>query len=220
MRSVLILFVSIIILASCAPSRLVRPLDKGQKSVSANLGGPLIGFKNTVIPVPMTSVLYAQGVTNKTSAFGSVHATAMLFGIFQTDIGVCQGLYYNDSLRLGISATPALNMAFDKWEHHFKCWPQLDLNFYWELKPKKSFLYGGVNNWFELAKYKAYGEIQQNHWLVSPQVGFTYCRKKWNYSFEVKYLVPYIENTPNVVDYKGINGKGAIGIYLNFSRKF
>jgi hypothetical protein len=222
MKNVFVVFcLSLIFLfASCAPSRLVRPLDKGQKVVSASLGGPLIGFKNTVIPVPMTTVVYAQGLTNKTSVFGSVHPTSMLFGIFQTDIGICQRLYYNDSLRIGISVNPAINMAFDKWEHHFKCWPQLDLNFYWNIKPNKSFLYAGVENWFELSKYKAYGETQQNHWLVNPQLGYSYVRKKWNYNLEVKYLVPYIDNLPNVVDYKGINHKGAVGVYLNFTRKF
>lgn len=213
-------FVSLTLFNSCAPSRLVRPLDKGQKVVSASLGGPLIGFNNTVIPVPLTTLMYAQGITNKTSVFGSVHTTSMLFGVFQTDIGVCQRLYYNDSLRIGISANPALNLAFDKWEQHFKCWPQLDLNMYWNIKPNKSFVYAGVENWFELSKYKAYGEIQQNHWLVNPQIGYSYVRKKWNYNLELKYLVPYINNTPNVVDYKGINGKGAIGVYINFTRKF
>jgi hypothetical protein len=211
---------SLVIFNSCTPSRLVRPLDKGQKVVSASLGGPLIGFAGTVIPVPLTTVMYAQGLSNKTSVFGSVHTTSMLFGVFQTDIGVCQRLYYNDSLRIGFSVNPALNLAYDKWEGHFKCWPQLDLNAYWDIKPKKSFVYAGVENWFELSKYKAYGETQQQHWLVNPQIGYNYVRKKWNYNFELKYLVPYINNLPNVVDYKGINHKGAIGVYINFTRKF
>ena len=210
----------VLLLASCTPSRLVRPLEKGQKVVSASLGGPLIGFAGTVIPVPLTSVMYAQGITNKTSVFGSVHATSMLFGVFQTDIGICQSIYYNDSLRIGFSVNPAINLAYDKWEGHLKCWPELDLNMYWNIKPKKSFFYAGVENWFELSKYKAYSQTQQNHWLVNPQAGYSYVRKKWNYNIELKYLVPYINNTPNVVDYKGIGGKGAIGIYLNFTRKF
>src|ERR1035437_5357458 len=156
-------FALLFLFSSCTPSSLVRPLDKGQKVVSASLGGPLIGFAGTTIPVPLTSVMYAQGITNKTSVFGSVHPTSLLFGVFQTDIGICQGLYYNDSLRIGFSVNPALNLAFDKWEKQFKCWPQLDVNMYWNIKPNKSFLYAGVENWFELAKYKAYKETQQKH---------------------------------------------------------
>lgn len=205
---------------SCTPSRLVRPLEKGQKAINAHLGGPLIGFSGKTIPIPFTSVMYAQGLTNKTSVFGSIHTTSLLFGVFQTDIGACYQLYYHDRLRTGLSVTPALDMAFDKWEKKFKCWPQLDINAYWDIKPKKSFLYLGVDNWFEMARYKAHDQLQKNHWLFNPQLGFTYVRKKWNYNIEAKYLVPNIKNTPNVVDYRGINGHGAIGIYLSFTRQF
>ena len=37
---------------SCAPSRIIKPLNKGEKAVSINAGGPLIGFAGTKIPVP------------------------------------------------------------------------------------------------------------------------------------------------------------------------
>jgi len=208
------------VLFSCAPSRMVRPLEKGQKVVSAHLGGPLIGFAGTTIPIPFTTVHYAQGLSNKTSVFGSVHTTAMLFGVFQTDIGACQQVYYNDSLRLGFSVNPVLNLAFDKWEKKFKCWPQLDVNAYWEIKPKKSFVYIGVENWFELAGKKAHDVKQTNRWIVAPQLGYTYVRKKWNYGFETKFIAPNLKNLPNAVDYRGIGGKGALGVYLSFTRKF
>jgi len=204
----------------CTPSRIVRPLEKGQKVINAHLGGPLIGFAETTIPIPFTSVLYGQGITNKLSAFGSLHTTSLLFGVFQTDIGVCYKLYYNEKMKLGISTTPSLNIAFDKWEGNLKVWPLLDINAYWELEPKKSFFYAGLNNWFELAEYKAHNQKQTNYWLMNPQAGFTYARQKWNYNIEMKYLVPNIKNEPNVVDYKSFNNNGAIGLYFGFTRKF
>jgi hypothetical protein len=209
-----------LLFVACAPSRVVRPLEKGQKQVNAHLGGPLIGFAGTTIPIPFTSLTYAQGLRKNTTVYGSVHTTSLMFGVFQTDIGACQNLYYNDSLKLGFSASPALNLAFDKWEKNFRCWPQLDVNAYWELKAKKSFVYAGVENWFELSSYKAHQQKQQTHVLINPQIGFTYCRTKWNYNTELKYLAPGKVNTPNIVDYKGIGGKGAIGFYLSVSRKF
>ncbi|MBL4594071.1 MAG: hypothetical protein JKX68_09685, partial [Flavobacteriales bacterium] len=118
---------------SCMPSRIVRPLDKGQKAVGAHLGGPLIGFTGTTIPMPFTSIMYAQGITEKTTVFGSIHITSLLFGVIQTDIGACHNLYYNDSSRIGLSVTPAINMAYDKWEGKFKLWPQVDVNMYWDI---------------------------------------------------------------------------------------
>jgi len=205
---------------SCMPSRIVRPLDRGQRAIGAHLGGPLISFVGTTIPMPFTSLMYAQGVTEKTTAFGSIHVTSLLFGVIQTDIGACYNLYYNDSVRLGLSVTPAVNMAYDKWEGNFKFWPQVDVNIYWDIRPKKSFVYLGVDNWFELSSKKAHGEDQTNRWIVNPQIGYTNVRNKWNYNLEFKYLVPYLENQPNVVDYQGIGGKGAIGVYVSFTRKF
>jgi len=207
-------------LFSCAPSRIVRPLDKGQKAIGLNLGGPLIGFSGTTIPVPFTSLMYAQGVTEKTTVFGSIHTTSLLFGVIQTDIGVCHRLYYSDSTRIGLSVTPAINLAYDKWEGNFKVWPQIDINVYWDIKPKKSFVYLGVDNWFELSGKKAHEQTQQNRWIINPQIGYTNSRNKWNYNIEFKYLVPYLNNEPGVVDYKGVNGKGAVGVYLSFTRKF
>ena len=208
------------LLFSCMPSRIVRPLDKGEKAVNLHVGGPLIGFAGTTIPVPFTSLMYAQGVTDKTTVFGSLHTTSLLFGVVQTDIGACQNLYYNDSLKLGISVTPAINMAYDTWEGNFKLWPQLDVNAYWDIKPQKSFVYFGVDNWFELSGTKAHNQSQKNRWIINPQIGFTHVRNKWNYNIEGKWLTPYLKNTPNVVDYKGISGKGAVGIYISFTRKF
>jgi len=208
---------------SCAPSRLIRPLDKGQKVVSANIGGPLFHYSGTVIPVPLTSLMYAQGITDNTSVFGSVHTTALLFGVAQTDIGVCQRLYYNDSLHLGISVNPALNIAQEFWPQFsggFKLWPQIDLNAYWEIHPKKSFVYAGFENWFELATQRADAQPQTTHWLFCPQVGYTYSRLKWNYSIELKYIAPNLDNLPNVVDYVGIGGKGTLAFYISVSRKF
>lgn len=210
----------VLLFNSCAPSRIVRPLDKGQKAISANFGGPLMGFAGTTIPMPLTSIVYAQGVTDNATVFGSVHSTALLFGVLQTDIGVCYSPYYNDSLRLGVSITPALNVAVDTWEGNFKLWPQVDVNVYWDIKPKKSYIYAGIDNWFELSSTRAHGEAQQNRWLFNTQLGFTHVREKWDYNFEAKYLLPYLENEPNVVKYRGISGKGAIGLYFTLTRKF
>jgi len=217
---IIIAWILVFHLFSCMPSRIVRPLDKGQKTIGAHLGGPLIGFAGTTIPIPFTSIIYAQGVSEKTTVFGSIHTTSLLFGVIQTDIGACYNIYYNDSVRIGFSVTPAINMAYDKWEGNFKLWPQVDVNMYWDIKPKKSFVYLGVDNWFELSDKKAHDQDQTNRWIINPQIGYTNVRKKWNHNIEIKYLVPYKDNEPGVVDYKGINGKGAVGIYVSFTRKF
>lgn len=214
------IFLTGVILQNCAPSRFVKPLAKNENAVSVNLGGPLIHFDNAVTPLPFTSVMYGRGINNSTTVFGSIHSTALLFGNFQTDIGVCQSLYKNDSLKLGITCNPAVNMVYDKWNQNFRMWPQLDLNVYKDILKQKAFVYVGLTNWFELSRKKAHQEVQKNHALINPHIGMTYITKKWNYTLECKFMEMNRKNIPNVVEYVGINQKGAVGVYLNFTRRF
>ncbi len=207
-------------LYSCAPSRVVRPLKKGEKQVAANLGGPMIGFAGTTIPLPLSAFSYAQGVNEDVTVFGGLHSTALLYGVIQTDIGVCYNLYHPDSSRLGVSVNPVLNFAYDTWEGNSRLWPEIDVNVYWEFNTDKSFVYAGASNWFELSSEGTHEQELSNRWLINPHLGYTYVRDKWNYNIETKWLVPNIDNRPNVVDYRGINGSGAIGLYFTFTRKF
>ena len=220
LRLVAIVFFIGCVFQNCAPTRFVKPLAKKENAVAANLGGPLIHFGKAVIPIPFTSIMYGRGLTNSTTVFGSVHTTALLFGNFQTDIGVCQQLYKNDSLKFGVTINPAINMVFDKWNKNFRAWPQLDLNIYKDVFKQKGFVYVGLTNWFELSSKKAHGEVQKNHALINPHIGITYNKNKWAYTFECKFLQMNKKNKPNVPDYVGINQRGALGVYLNFARKF
>ena len=212
-------FISLV-LQNCAPTRFVKPLAKNQNAISANLGGQLIHYGKAVTPIPFTSFMYGRGITNSTTAFASIHTTAMLYGNFQSDIGVCQSLYNHDSLKFGITINPTVNMVYDKWNKNFRAWPQLDVNIYKDIFKDKAFVYVGLTNWFELSAKKAHNETQTNHALINPHIGLTYNTKKWGYTLECKFLQMNKNNKPNVVDYVGIQQKGAVGIYLNFARRF
>lgn len=205
---------------NCAPTRFVKPLAKNENAVAANLGGPLIHYGKAVIPIPFTSIMYGRGLTNSTTGFASLHTTAALYGNFQTDLGICQRVYKNDSLKFGITINPAVNMVYDKWSKNFRAWPQLDVNVYKDILKQKAFVYIGLTNWVELSAKKAHGEVQQNRILINPHIGMTYNTKKWGYTLECKFLQMNKNNKPNVVDYVGIQQKGAIGVYLNFARRF
>ena len=110
LRLFAIVFFIVIAFQNCAPTRFVKPLAKKENAIAANLGGPLIHFGKAVTPIPFTSIMYGRGITNSTTVFGSVHTTALLFGNFQTDFGICQRLYKNDSLKFGITINPAINI--------------------------------------------------------------------------------------------------------------
>ncbi len=214
-----ILLIIPLVWVSCAPTRIVKPLAKGEKTLSFNVGGPLINFAGAPIPVPLSSITYSKGITNSITAFSGLHTTALLFGVFQTDIGICSQLYYNPVQKFGISINPVINFAIDRWEWNARLWPELDINIYKDLG-KKFLLYGGVANWFELNKIRPHNEKQQQFIFINPHLGLLLAPGKWSYCLETKYLMGSIKNKPNVADYIGISNHGAIGIYLNVSRKF
>ncbi len=218
MQKISVIFL-LLVLVSCAPSRIVKPLAKGEQAIGVNLGGPLINFGGLPIPIPYTSAFYAKGMSSKTTAFGSLHLTALAFGVFQTDIGLCTNVFYSPKFKLGMSANPAINFAIDKWEWKAKIWPQLDVNMYKNIG-SKSFLYFGVSNWFEPSNTRAHGEGQNKNWFMNPQLGFQYAPNKWTYGIESKWVAPGVSNQPNVPDYMGPHHQGAIGVYFQIMRRF
>lgn len=216
----ILILLGLALLNACAPTRIVKPLEKGQKDVSFSLGGPLIGFAGTTIPIPYTSVCYANGVKDNLTAFGSLHLTSLAYGVFQTDLGVVTELKKQDGFVPGISIVPAANLMFDKWEKKFSFYPALDYNFYWNYKQKENYFYIGGTNWFELRGTRAHGEVQENRFIPSFQVGHTFKRPKMTYTIEMKYINPFVGNNDIIVDYRSFGDKGAVGIYFGISKRF
>ncbi len=207
-------------LLACNTTRVVKPLSKGEKQVGAGLGGALITFVGVPMPLPLTNVYGAYGLNDRTTAFASLHTTALLFGVFQTDIGVNQNLLKQKKYIPGISVSPIANLMFDKWDGNFSFYPQVDLNAYWNYGKKQHLLFTTFNNWFELRKTKAHNETQTTHWLPSIGVGHQWHGNKLNWQLEAKYIAPNQPNKNIVVDYIGLGDKGTFGLYIGVSRKF
>lgn len=72
MRIYIFIFLALTVL-SCAPSRFIEPLSKNQQALSFNIEGSLIDYGGTTIPIPLTSLTYAYGLSNNLTAFGSLH---------------------------------------------------------------------------------------------------------------------------------------------------
>jgi hypothetical protein len=217
LRSLKWMTLSLFFISSCTPSRLVKPLKKGEQTLSGSFGGPLIKFSGAPIPLPFSTVSYAKGLTNKVSGFAGLHTTALLFGNFQTDLGACIDAYSKN--KIGISITPAIQAAVSyKDINSFRLWPSIDLNARYEFD--KGFLYLGTHNWLETSKMRVH-ETKQNKWILPTfHLGFTKTNTKWNHQFEAKWYLPSTAVYPGVVDYIGLNKKGAFGIFYCITRKF
>lgn len=212
--------VSLLSLAFCTPSRYVKPLQKKQGAASFSFGGPLIKFSNAPIPIPFTTLGYGRGVTDKITAFGNLHMTSLLFGNLQADAGCSIGLKSDDS-HYGFSVSPAVQVAYNlRNKTGFRLWPTLDLNAYLHPNKKNSYAYAGVNSWFELSAKKAHDQTQVRRLIPNTHLGYVFVRTKWQHQFELAYLAMGIANTPGVVEYIGVSGKGSLGIHYSLIKKF
>jgi hypothetical protein len=209
-----------VFLFACNPTRIVQPLQKGQIQAGANFGGPLIKLGPVPMTVPLTSVYGAYGLTDRTSTFVSLHTTSLMFGVFQTDLGITHQLIAPRKFIPGFSISPIANMMFDFWEYQFRLYPQLDINAYWPYGSKKKLIYLTMNNWFELQNTKAHDEPQTTHWLPNFGVGHQWNGSKYGVQAEFKYIAPNQSNQDIVVDYISFNGNGALGFYIGLHRKF
>lgn len=212
--------VLLLLMYGCAPSRYVKPLAKNQQALSFSFGGPLIKFSGAPIPIPFSTIGYAKGLTDNLTIYGNLHSTSALFGNSQLDLGTSFHIYKKEN-KYGISASPALQLAYSvRNRSGFRLWPSLDLNGYFHLKEKPSYLYAGINSWFEFSSTRAHEQAQQKHAIPNAHLGFTRVRTKWQHQFELKYLGIGIPNLPGVVDYVGVSHKGSFGIYYSVTRKF
>ncbi len=204
----------------CAPARFVKPLDKGENALTFAGGGPLIAYKGSTIPIPLSSVTLGHGFRSSLTGFVGLHTTSLAFGVTQWEFGAVKRLVSQHGWLPGISVTPTLNIMYDKWTHQSSWFPQLDAHVYWRYSKLPNYTYVGMSNWFEPRHYKAEGEVQQVHWVPAIDLGHTFMRHAWDYTLEIKYIAPSYSNKNIVVDYASPGSNGAIGLYVGITKKF
>lgn len=204
---------------SCAPSRFVKPLAKKQQAIDLALGGPLINYKSLIIPTPFLTATYGYGIDSTLTGFGSLNITSAIYGNFQMELGAVKRISRQKGFIPAISITPVANIIYRNKDAS-KFYPQLDLNAYWDYNKGKDLFYIGLSNWFELAQKRAFKVDQPYHWLLSPMIGHSFVRRKYNLTIEAKVIAANVSYLSNVVDYESPFGKhGAFGIYFSYTRK-
>ena len=218
-----IAILALIVWSSCNTQRIVKPLEKGNHQIQANLGGPLIGFAGTTIPIPLTSVGYAYGLTDSLTIHSGVQLTNLAYQNLQYDLGLTYGFLKPNGWIPGLSGSMALNYLRDFRQGNQALYPQLDANLFWDYG-NNHFMYLGTTNWIEFGSNRSHNEPIEQRLLSGIQFGNTFCTDKWNFTIESKWLAPTRNSNNLSVDYKtySISGerKGAVGLYFGISRNF
>ncbi len=219
MKKIAIIIV-IAFLWSCAPTRFVKPLEKDQKVLGFNFGGPLIKFSGLKIPIPYTSLYAGYGWKEKSTLHGGLHLTALAYKTLQFDFGITHSLLNQNHKIPGISVNGTLNLMTSLRDGATRFYPQIEANAYWEYSNKTWMTYVGTSNWLDFQKGKRISEENHQYILPTFHVGQSFRWKKMEVSLEYKYLVPWNENQKTVVDFVVNGNKGANGLYLNLKRSF
>lgn len=227
-------FFVILVTVGCSSTKFYEPLNKGEQVLTSHFGGPIATVPGIgSIPLPFTSIGYANGVTDRLTAFGSIYPTSLLFGVGQLDLGVNFGLWESSLKNQGLSITPALNTLVDLYTGTNRFWPQLDVNFYsnymtWKTFDefgklstiKKNGYYVGLSNWIDPYLTESQGRRNEQFWIPSLQIGHSWNRIRWNYLIECKFLAPIYSNENIVVNYPSVLGDfGALGAYFTLQYK-
>lgn len=217
---ILFSIVALLSLSACTPSRFVRPLEKGQTAISADLGGPLIKFAGTTLPIPLSSISVGHGFSSTCTGYAGIHTTALLYKTVHLDVGFTKQLSEAKGWRPGFSVSPMLNFMMSTRDKEYRIFPQLDVNAFWNYGKKNHYCYMGIANFIETKAVRAYGQAQSANVIPNFHVGNTFNRPKMNYTLEAKYLAPFLSNTDKVVNYRSIGERGAIGVYFSVAKKF
>jgi len=206
-------------LVDCNPTRVVKPLEKGEKRVSAAFGGPGIIFSGAPIPLPLTSVNYSHGLDSGLTLSTGLHTTALMFSNLQTDISLGIKMVEAKSKRYGLTANPGLNLMYSLRGGEFRAYPQVEGIGWWQYGEKSHLFYGGRGTWVELMREKAHGEVQDHELMPYVTFGHQFAGEKWIWQVEAKYLGFTYSNDNVVVDYMGPFNTGTTGVYVGLSRR-
>lgn len=206
----------IVTISACAPSRFVQPLAINEQAIGFNLGGSLIDYSGTTIPVPLTAITYGRGLKENLTIFGSLHTTSLLFNNLQLEAGAVFQWSKQEGWKPGLSNALVFNFITELSEGNAKLWPQIDGNAFWNFNNKKHTTYLGYSLWID-NKIMADNGIG----VFNPHLGYTYRKGDWDFNTELKFLAPAFDNSKVFVPYQSAMGsQGANGIYFNISKRF
>lgn len=210
---------ALVLATSCAPTRVIKPLDKGEKQIGANFGGAIVNYGGAPIPLPLTSINYLHGLDTGVTLSAAFHTTDLLFGVLHLEAGLGIKAYQSKTERFGLTITPNINLMYDVWDGNFSAYPQLDAITYWQYGEKPNLFYGGLGTWVELNKEKAHEQVQTNELMPYIMLGHQFNRPKWTFLTELKYLGFQHNNQLLVPSYISPTNNGALGFYFGISRR-
>lgn len=204
-------------------SRNVRPVGAGNTAVGASVGGPIFSNLGPPMPVPLVAVYGRHGLDAKTDVDVGLHLpVARAFGI---DAGAARLLRDQDgaipafmaggrvylfanSLPLVRRQDPTTNQPYG-FEPRF--YEELYGTCSWQVQPT-ILGWAGLSAFAQIEKAAMHPTVYAGAaWQASPT---------WSFGVEAKWMA-FLTNQRNlVIDYRGINSRGALALQLGAAYTF
>ncbi len=198
-------------LTGCGTAHTARPLGKGNHAIHVSVGGPIggIGTPDTFVPLP--TITYKYGLTDRADVYVGWHVLETFLGEGNLFFDLGASYYFLDQkgARPGLSGAFTVSPLINKRSG----WAMLDfqLTASWALgKKERHLLYVGMHNMFAPARSEA---VQTSPYTLSPYVGGQLRLGKRNelaLGLEVKWHRPWANTSDAVVGYVGVGKLGAL----------
>lgn len=211
----------LISLLACTLSHGVRPLGEGAWALEASAGGPVTEIFGKDIPLPLSTLGGAYGVTDTVDVHAGAHTTAAaLFGLPAGELGASWAFAPQSGARPRVATDGTLvvavgDIAEGGSEGGFRALVSPSLLAAWDVGADgRHTVFTGVGALIEpLPAPGGYGWLTTGgRWgLGGDAVGL---------STELRWLAPYASNLDVAPEYTGVGGLGAVSIQVGLDARF
>lgn len=204
---------ALILASSCAPTKIVKPLDKGQWQIGGTVGRPQINDGS----LPILGTYAAKGVSENCTVYGGVQISSALLGSAHVEGGQVKLWREQNGLQPALSWSTGAQALMSTRDYAFRIYPETGINAYWHRGPH--ILNASANTWIDPTWFLTdYGRGQ----ILAPSFSAGYrFRYRWiEAQVEYKILNPTREILVPQADVPNTLGLGARGIYWGVALNF
>ena len=206
----------LITLAGCALSHGVRPVGENKVAIDASLGGPVADYMGGKKPLPLTMVGLTYGLSDQTNLHGGIYPSSLaMFGLVGVEVGVSHLVLGPDGARPAIMIDGTViglggNLAEGPPDGGFVPYVQTSMMASWAYGDRGHLIYTGPE--LLTLGFKAFGinhfEATHPGWTIGHRLN----AGRWGVGTELGWMAPQWDNSPAVVEYVGIAGRGAVTV--------
>lgn len=198
----------------CGTVPSVRPIGKGQKSVTLSSGGPVTRIYGVAMPIPYSVLRYRQGLSDDTDFHLGIHPSMSMLGNLGIDVGLTRHLTDQAGWKPSFSLEASIYGFYHANElSSIRVYPEVSTIGSFRSEGREQVLYFGVQNMIQSASpYLVFVP------LVGAELPFG---RRFVLDVETKWYAPSEESEDRAVEYSiKPFGHGALGFAIGGSYKF